>query len=113
FKGAWLVLWLRDLGAAVTGFALDPPTDPSLYAAARVGEGIEDLRGDLDDPGAVDRAFEAAHPEVVVHMAAQPLVRRSFQDPLGTYETNVMGTVHLLEARSEEHTSELQSPCNL
>ena len=98
FKGAWLVLWLRELGAAVTGFALDPPTDPSLYAAARVGEGIEDLRGDLEDPGAVDRAFEAAHPEVVVHMAAQPLVRRSFQDPLGTYETNVMGTVHLLEA---------------
>ena len=97
-KGAWLVLWLRQLGAAVTGFALDPPTDPSLFAAARVGEGMDDLRGDVRDPTAVIRAFEAARPEVVIHMAAQPLVRRSFQEPLATYETNVMGTVHVLEA---------------
>ena len=97
-KGAWLVLWLRRLGAAVTGFALDPPTDPSLFAAARVGEGLDDLRGDVRDPTAVIGAFEAARPEVVIHMAAQPLVRRSFHEPLATYETNVMGTVHVLEA---------------
>ena len=98
FKGAWLVLWLRELGAAVTGFSLDPPTDPSLYAAARVGDGIDEMRGDVCEAAAVHRAFQASRAEVVIHMAAQPLVRRSFRDPLGTYATNVMGTVHVLEA---------------
>jgi CDP-glucose 4,6-dehydratase len=98
FKGGWLCLWLRELGASVTGFAAAPPTEPSLYAAARVSEGVEERRGDVRDASAVWAAVEEARPEVVVHLAAQPLVRRSFEDPLGTYEANVMGTAHVLEA---------------
>jgi CDP-glucose 4,6-dehydratase len=98
FKGSWLCLWLRELGAAVTGFGLDPPTEPSLYRLARVGEDVDDHQGDVRDPAAVFAALSAARPEVVVHMAAQPLVRRSYEDPLGTYEANVLGTANLLEA---------------
>ena len=98
FKGSWTCLWLRELGAAVSGFALDPPTDPSLFAAAAVGAGLDDRRGDVRDPAAVRAAVAAARPEVVLHMAAQPLVRRSFDEPVATYETNVMGTAHVLDA---------------
>jgi CDP-glucose 4,6-dehydratase len=98
FKGSWLCLWLDGLGARVTGFGLAPPTEPSLYESARVGDGLEERPGDIRDPGAVRSAVAAARPEVVLHMAAQPLVRRSYEDPLGTYETNAMGTVNLLEA---------------
>ena len=98
FKGAWFVLWLHELGASVTGLSAGPPTDPSLFAAARAGEGIDDRRGDVRDAAAVRSAFDGARPEVAIHMAAQPLVRRSFEDPVATYETNVMGTVHFLEA---------------
>jgi len=97
FKGAWLVLWLRELGASVTGISAGPPTDPSLFVAARAGDGIEDRRGDVRDAPAVRSAFDA-RPEVAIHLAAQPLVRRSFEHPLATYETNVMGTVNFLEA---------------
>jgi CDP-glucose 4,6-dehydratase len=98
FKGGWLCLWLRELGASVTGFSLAPPTEPSLYAAARVGERVEELHGDVSDAAAVRAAVQEAQPEVVVHMAAQPLVRRSFADPVGTFAANVMGTAHVLEA---------------
>ncbi len=96
FKGAWLTLWLTDMGASVTGLSDRVPTEPSLFALARVGEGIDDVRADIRDPDAVARAV-AGH-EVVIHMAAQSLVRRSFRDPRETYETNVMGTVNVLEA---------------
>jgi CDP-glucose 4,6-dehydratase len=98
FKGGWLCLWLRELGASVTGFSLGPPAEPSLYAAARVGDAVDERRGDVSDPAAVRAAVEEARPEVVVHMAAQPLVRRSFEDPLGTFAANVMGTANVLEA---------------
>jgi CDP-glucose 4,6-dehydratase len=98
FKGGWLCLWLRELGASVTGFSLAPPTEPSLYAAARVGNAIDELRGDVTDPASVRAAVEEARPEVVVHLAAQPIVRRSFEDPPGTFATNVMGTAHVLDA---------------
>ncbi len=81
FKGAWLALWLRTLGAQVTGFSLGVPTRPSLYELARVGEGIESIEGDVRDPSALAAALAAARPEVVVHMAAQSLVRRSFAEP--------------------------------
>ncbi len=97
FKGAWLTLWLRRMGAEVIGFADTVPTTPSLYELTRAGDGIVDLRGDVRDPAAVAAAFEH-EPEVVIHMAAQPFVRRSFQDPRSTYEVNVMGTVNVLEA---------------
>jgi CDP-glucose 4,6-dehydratase len=96
FKGAWLTLWLTELGAHVRGLSDGVPTEPSLYALARVGDGIDDVRADVRDYDAVRRAV--AGQEVVIHMAAQALVRRSFRDPRATYETNVMGTVNVLEA---------------
>jgi CDP-glucose 4,6-dehydratase len=98
FKGAWVTLWLQALGARVTGFADAVPTTPSLYELARAGDGVRDVRGDIRDRAAVLTAFAAAEPEIVIHMAAQAFVRRSFADPHETYETNVMGTVNVLEA---------------
>ncbi|MBR0655594.1 CDP-glucose 4,6-dehydratase [Roseomonas arctica] len=98
FKGAWLALWLSQMGARVTGFALPPPSDPSLHALASASVFEHDIIGDLRDPAAVDAAYARAAPEVVLHLAAQALVRPSFADPVATYATNVMGTVHVLDA---------------
>jgi CDP-glucose 4,6-dehydratase len=98
FKGAWLSLWLVRLGARVTGFARGVPTEPSLYALARLEREVEHVDGDVRDADAVAAAVRRAEPEVVLHLAAQPFVRRSFRDPVGTYATNVLGTVHVLEA---------------
>ena len=98
FKGAWLALWLQALGARVSGFADGVPTEPSLYEIASVREGVTEFRADVRDRAAVLAAFAASAPEIVIHMAAQSLVRRSFADPHATYETNVMGTVNVLEA---------------
>jgi len=98
FKGSWMSIWLQTMGAEVTGFALSPPTEPALFETARVAQGMTSVIGDIRDPGALTRALVDADPEVVIHMAAQPLVRSSYDDPVGTYATNVMGTVHLLEA---------------
>jgi CDP-glucose 4,6-dehydratase len=98
FKGAWLSLWLQSLGAEVTGFAADVPTQPSLYALANVQDGMQSIEGDIRDPDAIAVAVAKVDPEVVLHMAAQSLVRRSFSAPRETYETNVMGTVNLLDA---------------
>lgn len=98
FKGGWLSLWLQQLGAEVTGYALQPPTNPSLYEVANVARGMSSIIGDIRDATALAKAMRDAEPEFVIHMAAQPLVRRSYIDPVETYSTNVMGTVHLLEA---------------
>ncbi|HXP36269.1 MAG TPA: GDP-mannose 4,6-dehydratase, partial [Solirubrobacteraceae bacterium] len=98
FKGSWLALWLQALGAQVTGFSLGVPTHPSLYELANVGEGLDGVDGDVRDLGALTAAMRSASAEVVIHMAAQSLVRRSFAQPRDTYEINVMGTVNLLEA---------------
>ena len=98
FKGAWLSLWLQSLGARVTGFSDGVPTKPSLYDLAGVGGGMESIHGDVRDHRAVAAAVATAAPEVVVHMAAQSLVRRSFAEPRETYETNLMGTVNVLDA---------------
>lgn len=98
FKGSWLALWLQSLGAEVTGFALDPSTTPSLFELARVAEGLNDQRGDLRDLGALLELIAETQPEIVLHLAAQPLVREGYRDPLGTYSSNVMGTLNLLEA---------------
>ena len=98
FKGSWLALWLQQLGAQVQGFALAPPSEPALFDAARVAEGMASALGDIRDLGAVRRAVEAFRPEIAIHMAAQPLVRLSYAEPVETYATNVMGTVHVLEA---------------
>lgn len=98
FKGSWLCLWLHALGAEVTGYALEPPTDPSLFEIARIGELITSIHGDVRDLDGLQRAMAKAEPEIVIHMAAQPLVRDSYKEPVETYEINVMGTVNLLEA---------------
>ena len=98
FKGSWAALWLHRLGAVVKGYALAPHTVPSLFDIADIAELIDHEIGDVRDFKKLKRSILEFSPEVVIHMAAQPLVRQSYQDPLGTYETNVMGTVHLLEA---------------
>lgn len=98
FKGSWLSLWLQQLGADLTGYALHPPTEPSLFEAARVGTGMRSIVADIRDADRLSDAMRSAKPEVVIHMAAQALVRESYADPVGTYSTNVMGTVHVLEA---------------
>jgi CDP-glucose 4,6-dehydratase len=98
FKGAWLCIWLRKLGAAVSGFSLEPATSPALYDLAEVANGIDSHLGDIRSQSAIRDVIHAAEPEVVIHMAAQPLVQQSFVDPVTTYSTNVMGTVHVLEA---------------
>jgi CDP-glucose 4,6-dehydratase len=98
FKGAWLTLWLQSLGAEVSGMASGPPTRPCLYELVDVGEGVSEQLLDIRDPEAVLAAFAVADPEIVLHLAAQPLVRRSLRDPAATYAINVMGTVNVLEA---------------
>jgi len=98
FKGGWLALWLASKGAIVRGYALDPCTEPNLFTEAKVGSVIEDIRGDIRNSSTLDPALHDFAPEVVFHMAAQPLVRFSYEDPIGTYETNVIGTARVLDA---------------
>ncbi len=98
FKGAWLALWLDMLGAKVTGYALPPPTRPSLYELAGIAERVNSIMGDINDAAQLNAAFNAAEPEIVFHLAAQPLVRESYLKPIETIATNVLGTATLLEA---------------
>jgi CDP-glucose 4,6-dehydratase len=98
FKGSWLCLWLHLLGAKVTGYALQPPTDPSLYDICKIDALITSCLADIRDSDRLAQTLLAAAPEIVIHLAAQSLVNRSFDHPVETYETNVMGTVNLLEA---------------
>jgi CDP-glucose 4,6-dehydratase len=98
FKGSWLSLWLQAMGAKVIGFALAPPTQPSLYEIAKVDKGISSITGDVRNLSALRAACAKNKPEIVIHMAAQALVRLSYSDPVETYSTNVMGSVNLLEA---------------
>lgn len=99
FKGSWLSLWLHQLGAKVSGLALEPPTRPSLFEEAKVGSLLtQHTIGDIRDYSIVLSAIKEAQPDIVIHMAAQPLVRLSYVEPLNTYATNVMGTAHVLEA---------------
>src|SRR3954463_2721978 len=98
FKGSWLTLWLHLLGASVVGVSRGVPTTPSLVALARLDELVEQVDADVRSYEAVQGAFERFSPSVVLHLAAQPLVRRSYEDPRGTFEANVMGVVNVLEA---------------
>lgn len=98
FKGGWLSLWLHQLGAEVTGFSLPAPTDPSFFEQTHLAELVHHVVGDVRDMAAVEAAVQNAKPEVVFHLAAQPLVRYSYDNPIETYATNVMGTAHLLDA---------------
>jgi CDP-glucose 4,6-dehydratase len=98
FTGGWLVLWLRAIGAEVTGLALAPQTKPNLFAAAQVADCLESRIGDIRDAMLVKQVVDAARPEVVFHLAAQPLVSRAFVDPLESFATNMLGSAHVLEA---------------
>lgn len=98
FKGAWLSLWLRRLGAEVTGYALSPPSTPNLFDVLGLAATMDQVRGDVADHQRLASALMASRADIVIHMAAQSLVRQSYIDPIGTYRTNVMGTVHLLDA---------------
>ena len=107
FKGSWASLWLQSLGAELTGFSLNPPTYPSLFEEANVSRGMHSIIGDIRDFSSIQNALQTARPEIVIHMAAQSLVRYSYCHPVDTYATNVMGTVHLLEA--VRHTKSVKS----
>lgn len=105
FKGSWLSLWLQSMGAELKGLALEPPTIPSLFVEAKVAQGMISQIGDIRDYDTVHQAVAVFKPEIVIHMAAQPLVRYSYKNPIETYATNVMGTVHLLEAIRQTGTA--------
>ncbi len=98
FKGSWLSLWLQSLGAEVTGYALTPPTTPNLFEVADVAQGMTSLIADIRDLNTLQKAMQTACPDIVVHMAAQPLVRQSYSEPVETFTTNVIGTVNVLES---------------
>lgn len=98
FKGSWLSLWLQMWGAKLTGYALKPPTEPSLFEVAQVEKGMKSVIGDIRDLDKLQTAILEANPEIIIHMAAQPLVRYSYLNPVETFSTNIMGTVHVLEA---------------
>ena len=98
FKGGWLSLWLNSLGAKVTGYALAPPTEPSLYEQAKVQRAVRSICADIRDLPALKEAIADCRPDVIIHMAAQTVVRRGYDDPVETYSSNVMGTVNLFEA---------------
>jgi len=106
FKGSWLSLWLNTLGANVTGYALDPPTQPNLFEQAQIAGTVRTISADIRDFPRLKSAIEDCRPEVVIHMAAQSVVRRGYEDPIETYSSNVMGTVHLFEALRQ-----LKRPC--
>ena len=98
FKGGWLALWLAHRGSLVRGFALDPATTPNLFDVVRLGTQVEDVRGDIRDPNSLDTALCDFAPDLVFHLAAQPLVKLSYDQPILTYETNIIGTARLLDA---------------
>jgi CDP-glucose 4,6-dehydratase len=106
FKGSWLSLWLEALGANVTGYALEPPTEPSLFEQAKVAASLNSIRGDIRDFERLKEVMAECRPEVIIHMAAQSVVRRGYEDPIETYSSNVMGTVNLLES-----IRRLKQPC--
>jgi CDP-glucose 4,6-dehydratase len=104
FKGSWLSLWLQSMEAEVHGLALPPPTTPALFNEAKVGSGMTSIIADVRDYNTVLAAMAASKPDIIIHMAAQPLVRYSYQAPVETYAVNVMGTVHVLEAARQVGT---------
>lgn len=111
FKGSWLSLWLHSLGAQIKGYALEPPTTPSLFVEARVTEVMESDIGDIRDLSNLTSSMVEFSPEVVIHLASQPLVRLSYNEPVSTYATNVMGTVNVLEAARQ--CAQLQTVVNV
>lgn len=104
FKGSWLCKILADAGAIVTGYALEAPTTPNLFETAKIEKNIKSIKGDIRDLETLEKAFNLAKPEIVFHLAAQPIVRTSYEKPAYTYETNVMGTVNILECIRKSNT---------
>ena len=98
FKGSWMSLWLQSMGAIVKGYSLEPLTNPSLYYVARVSDNMESEIGDIRNLAQISSSMLKFNPDILIHMAAQPLVRQSYHDPVSTYTTNVIGTVNVLEA---------------
>lgn len=98
FKGSWLSLWLQSMGAIVRGYSLNPPTNPSLFEVAKVSEGMDSEIGDIRNLEQLQKSMQSFNPDILIHMAAQPLVRLSYKEPIETYSTNVMGTVNVLES---------------
>ena len=107
FKGSWLVAWLEQLGANVTGISLDPPTSPNHFDAIKASLSLNDLRADIRDGEALKNIIANAKPDFIFHLAAQPIVSVSYDDPIETWATNLMGTVNVLEALKS-----LSNPCN-
>lgn len=101
FKGSWLSIWLHSLGADITGYSLDPPSQPSLYEIADIQSIVKSIHGDIRDIDFLKSSMKKVNPDIVIHMAAQSLVRESYTDPVGTYSTNAMGTIHVFEAIKE------------
>ena len=104
FKGSWMSRILIEAGADLTGYSLDPPTEPNLFKLADIENNMRSIIGDIRDFSALKKAFHQSNPEIVIHMAAQPIVRESYRNPRETYETNVMGTVNLLECVRESNS---------
>lgn len=104
FKGTWLCKILVNAGAIVTGYSTNPPTTPSLFDISGISEEIHSIIGDIRNYDALKAAFDEAQPEIVFHLAAQPIVRDSYKDPRYTYDTNVMGTVNILECVRQSHS---------
>ena len=111
FKGSWLCKILSNAGAEVTGYSLKPYTEPSLFEIADIENDIESIIGDIRDLNSLKKAFDKSNPEIVLHLAAQPIVRDSYKDPAYTYETNVMGTVNILEC--VRHSDSVKSFLNV
>ena len=111
FKGSWLSLWLQHMGAVVKGYALDPPTSPALFDQAQVANEMESEIGDIRSLSAIKASIISFRPDILIHMAAQPLVRLSYKEPVDTYSTNVMGTVNVLEAA--RHCTSLKAVVNV
>jgi CDP-glucose 4,6-dehydratase len=111
FKGGWLSLWLQSMGVKLVGYSLSPPTSPNLFEIAEIGNGMTSVIGDIRQLDKMQKVFAEHRPEIVIHMAAQPLVRYSYQNPVETYSTNVMGTVNVLEC--VRHTPSVKSVVNI
>ena len=97
FKGTWMCMVLKEVGAEVIGYSLEVPTKPSVFELTNMADGMTSVIGDIRDIEALNKVFDEYEPEVVIHMAAQPIVRESYVNPVYTYETNVMGTVNIME----------------
>ena len=106
FKGAWLCAMLKEAGADVTGYALKPPTDPSLFMLSHMDKRVRSTIGDIRDYDSLRAIFHKVRPEIVFHLAAQPIVRDSYKEPRYTFETNVMGTVNILECIIKVHSDD-------